>query len=266
LHSLTATDHSPVPILQCFHSLYLSPYLSYSIDDLPIAKWIYELFSLIHPTLKCLVIDIPLRSLYPEDDHLSVRPILRDAFLRLVNLEEFTSARDELYLSSRIVKRRSKPEVDVWTNWPYLQRLALYNVDVDYGFAKTIKNLQHLNTLVLTRADGIQYNPIRQMFLKDDEHQNLRIIDCNKVGFEEMVVDDGDTYEDSDGNDIPVPDCKHFKGSVKLERISLRSHDSHTVEENSHVNIDIVQRMVRDAAIEGSLWSGEGDWVYDPQC
>jgi hypothetical protein len=261
LRSLINANQSPVPILQYINSLFLSPHeYNQTIDDLPVAKWIYELFSIIHPTLKRLVIDIPLRSLYPEDDHLSVRPILRAAFLRLVNIEEFASVRDELYLRSVVDDWEAALEEIVWAQYPQLRRLALYNPNVDDLFAEAAKSLQHLDTVVLTRADGVRYNPVRQMFLKDDETQYLRILDVNKEGFSEMLIDDGDTYMDDHGNIQLVPDIKHFKGTVKLERILIRGL------EHNHVHIAAIQRTVRNAAIKGSLWKGEGDWTWVPDC
>jgi hypothetical protein len=261
LRSLAEANASTVPILPYISSLFISPHeYNNTIDDLPVAKWIYELFSIIYPTLKRLVIDMPLRSLYPEDDHLSVRPILRAAFLRLVNVEEFASARDELYLRSSVDDWEAAREETVWAQWPRLQKLALYNPDVDDLFADNAKSLQHLDTLVLTRADGVKYNPIRQMFLKDDECQHLRILDVNKEGFSDMVIDDGDTYTDDNGITQPVPDVKHFKGTVELERVLVRGP------EQEYVHITAVQKTVRDAAIEGLLWLGEGGWTWNPDC
>lgn len=87
-------EDSSVPVLHCIKNMYLSPFpkklahtdilhlmhLVESIDDLPITKWIYELFCLVSPYLKRLVIDIPLRPVHPEDELLFIRPLLYNAF------------------------------------------------------------------------------------------------------------------------------------------------------------------------------------------
>lgn len=77
----------PGSSLRPISSLYLSPF-GQTIDNQPTAIWIRELFCLVHPTLRRLVIDMPLLSLYPADDHLSVRKTLREAFSLLTALEE----------------------------------------------------------------------------------------------------------------------------------------------------------------------------------
>jgi len=58
------------------HSLYLSPYPTWSINDVVICNEVHQLLSILAPSLKRLVLDIPFRSLYPEDDQDHVRPIV----------------------------------------------------------------------------------------------------------------------------------------------------------------------------------------------
>ena len=137
------------PELRNATAISLSPFGD-TIDDQPICCWVRELFSYTCTTLRRLVIDIPLRSLYPEDDHLAVRPILREAFERLENIEEFVSTRDELYLE--ITDSGRHPAV--WRSWKKLKRLALYNVDLTFWFWQDVAHLPALETLVLSRSDG----------------------------------------------------------------------------------------------------------------
>ncbi|KAF3042124.1 hypothetical protein E8E12_005218 [Didymella heteroderae] len=137
------------PELRDATALCLSPF-RYTIDDLPLCSWVRELFNYTCGTLRRLVIDIPLRSLYPEDDHLAVRRVLRDGFERLENLEEFVSTRDELYLE--VTEDGRHPAV--WRCWRKLKRLALYNVDLTFFFFRDLACLSHLETLVLSRSDG----------------------------------------------------------------------------------------------------------------
>jgi hypothetical protein len=88
--------------------------------------------------------------LYPEDDHLAVRRILREGFQRLENLEEFVSTRDELYLDVTDGVRLPP----VWREWKRLKRLALYNVDLTFYFWQAIARLPALETMILSRSDG----------------------------------------------------------------------------------------------------------------
>lgn len=145
-------------------SLYLAPFGN-SLDNLPTAIWIRELFCLIHPTLERLVIDIPLRSLYPADDHLNVRKTLREAFCLLTNLEEFVSVRDELFLDLLEPEWRTEREMAVWRLWPRLKRLALYNVAADETFWASVGEMHDLETVVLTRADDLESVCIKTHYL-----------------------------------------------------------------------------------------------------
>ncbi|KAJ4343933.1 hypothetical protein N0V95_006535 [Ascochyta clinopodiicola] len=137
------------PELRNATALFLSPFQE-TIDDLPLCSWVRELFNYTCGTLRKLVIDIPLRSLYPEDDHLAVRRVLREGFERLENLEEFVSTRDELYLE--VTDGVHYPAV--WRSWRKLKRLALYNVDMTFYFWQDIARLPAIETLVLARSDG----------------------------------------------------------------------------------------------------------------
>lgn len=167
----TSTLTAPVSLslppgiaLRPITSLYLAPFGN-TIDNQPTAIWIRELFCLIHPTLKRLVIDIPLRSLYPADDHLNVRKTLREAFSLLTSLEEFVSVRDELFLDLLEPEWRTEREMAVWRLWPRLKRLALYNVAADETFWAGVREMHDLETVVLTRADDLEGVCIKTHYL-----------------------------------------------------------------------------------------------------
>lgn len=135
--------------------LYISPFPDDSIDKPQIVKQVHNLFLDVSLRLRRLVIDMPLRSLYPEDDHSQVRPTLRAAFASLTALEEFCSVRDELFCAT--IEERTEPVV--WASWPQLKRLALYNADVTSSFFLAgIRGCRALTHLVLTRADGLDEN------------------------------------------------------------------------------------------------------------
>lgn len=89
--------------------LYIYPFLDDSIDEPLIVQKVNSLILAVSSSLKRLVIDMPLRSLYPQDDYNRVRPVLRAAFASLEIIDEFCSVRDELFLDT--VKQTNEPEV-----------------------------------------------------------------------------------------------------------------------------------------------------------
>ncbi|KLJ10213.1 hypothetical protein EMPG_14384 [Blastomyces silverae] len=134
--------------------LFLAPFPEQNLDCPSIVQNVSLLLSDVSGTLTRLVINLPLRSLYPEEDKNLVRPVLRDAFSRLTALEEFCSMQDELYLDTR--PERPGPQPEVWQAWPRLRCLALYNACLDSTkFVAGIKCCSNLTHLVLTRPDGI---------------------------------------------------------------------------------------------------------------
>jgi hypothetical protein len=123
------------------------------INDLPVATAVHDIFIAVAPTLQRLIINIPLRSLYPENDEFGVKTILRRGFKSLVNLEEFVSIKDELFVTTD--PHRDIPEDDVWaTCWPKIRRLYLYNPMIDEIFWDNVKRCPQLSRIMLGRPDG----------------------------------------------------------------------------------------------------------------
>jgi hypothetical protein len=178
-------------LLPYITSLYLRPFASYTtIEDLSIATAVRSLLSILSPHLRRVLIDMPLRSYYPEDDTLGIRPILRSAFADLLALEEFCSVRDELYLDTLAAPSE---ESLVWSLWPKLRTLALYNVDVSsLRFWKGLRQLENIETVVLTRSDGLEEVDIkrewRKQFDKVTEARSLNIVLVNVEADHGMLV------------------------------------------------------------------------------
>ena len=141
-------------------SLYLAPFLNDTINDLPTAQAVHHLLSLLAPTLRRLVIDIPVRSLDPEGDTLGIRRVLKKAFTRLTSLELFCSVRYQMfldYLEDNIGSFKGFEKANVWPLWPQLRTLALYNCDLSSErLWLGLSMAERLETLVLTRADGVR--------------------------------------------------------------------------------------------------------------
>ncbi|KAL4867379.1 hypothetical protein BDV12DRAFT_186779 [Aspergillus spectabilis] len=132
--------------------LFLSPFPVYNLNIPATVEHVNDLSTIICNSLTRLIIDMPLRHLYPEDDDGNIRPMLRKAFSRMTKLVEFCSVRDELYLSTV----ESKQEPAIWSFWPNLQRLALYNVAIESSqFIEGLSQCLNLTHLVLVRPDGL---------------------------------------------------------------------------------------------------------------
>ncbi|KPM41237.1 hypothetical protein AK830_g5306 [Neonectria ditissima] len=169
-----------------------SSWPSSALDNLPVALLVKKILIALAPFLRTLIIDMPLRSLYPEQDHQGVRKILRQGFEALVNLEEFVSVQDELYLATQEGLQPEEPEV--WaTCWPKLRRLAIYNPDLDpqLGVWTNMAKTPDLEVAIFTRADpgnDLSHIDLKQEWLdavaNNPRHQpprrlELAFVDCS---------------------------------------------------------------------------------------
>jgi len=231
----------PRPDLRTVTALFLAPF-SDTIDNLPTATWTRELFGFTCKTLKRLIIDIPLRSCYPEDDHLGVRAVLREGFSRLENLEEFVSVRDELYL-----RIRDGSEPAFWTQWKRLKRLAVYNPAVDSRFWHDVAKMPKLETVALTRADRLRETNIKKEYFKQCQ-RSIKVllldVDETQIRFTKMLRGGWDSVDPDKKMtiatySIPIP----FEGDCPVETC---------------------QDYVRIGAETGTLWDWEGEVIQHP--
>lgn len=180
----TETKHR---LLQQLSSLYLAPFTENTIHDPTTVSRISRLLTFLSPVLRRLVIDMPLRGYTDELEVALVasRKTLRGAFELLTQLEVFCSVRDELYLSSidrnvpdwRDLEIR---EADVFTFWPKLRTLALYNVDILFeprlmapgSFWREVVDLRDLENLILTRCDGLDEIRFEDMWKECERNKN----------------------------------------------------------------------------------------------
>lgn len=158
-----STSNCPIPLAR-IDRLYISPFSGRTIRERKVVEQITELFTLLAPSLKRLIVDMPLRSHYPQEDVTEkLRPILRRGFERLVNLEEFSSVRDELFLAYRdpAFEHVADPEDDyeLWKNdimfekWTKLRYLSLYNREIGRDFRDALWRMPMLEKVVLSRPD-----------------------------------------------------------------------------------------------------------------
>jgi hypothetical protein len=229
------------PDLRSVTALFLAPFGD-TIDNLPTATWIRELFGFTCLTLKRLIINIPLRTCYPEEDHLGVRTVLREGFSMLENLEEFVSVRDELFLQIRDGR-----EPAFWTRWKRLKRLAVYNPDADIRFWQDVAKMPELETVVLTRADSIRETNIKKTYFALCQRPIkvlLFNVDECQVRFTKMLRGSWDTVD------------PERKMTIATYTIPLLFEDDCPVE--------TCQDYVRTGAETGMLWQWEGDVIQHP--
>lgn len=251
------------PALRPITSMYLAPFGG-SLDDQPTAVWVRELLCLVRPSLARLIVDMPLRSLYPADDHLDVRKTLRAAFCALAGLEELVCVRDELYLDVqepgwRVGRER---EVAAWTFWPRLKRLALYNVDADLGFWRGVRGARQLEQVVLTRADGLVNYCLKSAFL----------------GVGGPVAGEGAVQVANGQGEPPRPlkvilvnvsnsHPEHLVGQWRWDKVdpgnlvTVMTYDVPTSFYGDECHISLCQEWVKAAAVRGDLWEWEGTLV-----
>lgn len=232
------------------------------LNDMPTALALRDILLTAVPSLRSLVINIPLRSLYPEDDHHFVRPIIRQGFEGLTNLEEFCSIQDELYLD---VFHGQDP---VWADyWPKLRRLQLYNpmIDADSGIWTHMARLPSLETVVFVRADpgDLDMLNLKEMWLdavnaevsrpngvQTARSKNITIIMVNVPPSQPDYAHFKENWRalDPDGNarvllkDVPVP--KKYRKSKREWKWSLDP-------------IVTTQDCVLGWAADGVLWDDE---------
>jgi hypothetical protein len=227
-----------VGLRQHIESLYLAPFRD-TIDDLPTAIWIRELLCIVRGTLRRLVIDIPLRSVSPREDHLSVRPILRKSLEQLTQVEECVSIQDELYLDLHD-SAEGVDEPPIWQSWLRLRKLGLYNVHSVQQFWHDIATMSNLDVLVLTQADSLDgLNFKAEYFSRTSRRLNVFLANAS---FEQPELSHRQHWASSD---------KDEKMSVTLYDIPL----SYYGDENT---ADACRNWVKDEAIRGAMWDWHG--------
>lgn len=181
LQSLKGQDNGD--LLAHATSLYIRPFPVWdTIAEIDVANDIQSVLQILAPRLRRLLVDIPFRSVYPEDDPtmIQVQTVLRTTFQELPALEEFSSIRDEVYLQT---EPGVAMESYIWSGWNQLKTLILYNVDVSLPkFWEGLHRLQNLETVVLTRADGLGEVEMKQEWKKqfgDGEERPLNMVLVN---------------------------------------------------------------------------------------
>ncbi|KAH0286405.1 hypothetical protein M436DRAFT_76750 [Aureobasidium namibiae CBS 147.97] len=253
---LTASLANPrLPVLlSSIQNLYLAPFPGRMIRDRKIINQITELFTLLGPSLKRLIINMPLRSHYPfEDVTEKLRPILRQGFEQLVHLEEFCSVRDELYLAywdpdySHIIPDLEDYDFEsihytindyMFERWPKLRLLALYNGLYGRDLKNALGRMPRLEQIVLSRPDfdeSFVHGAWSSFARWHKDRFRFTLIestdDASDVGLQKLTL--GDQPPENQ------PDVWKYKAFVEEDKDPISS----------------VQKWSMQRMLDGSLWS-----------
>lgn len=219
------------------------------LDDLGTAMAVHDIFKALGPSLRRLVVDIPLRTLWPENDRKHIKKVLWRGFESLVHLEEFTSVRDELFLYAAYQRSWS------FAAWPDLRRLSLYNLDLSFdtisgGFLVDIfseegpKGIQHL---VCPRPDGLEegVDELREMY-----HSNAKRTVSGTLVL--THVDSEELHPESMLENKSLKNLIFVQKRVPTPPVSDYSGDP---DDGGPSPCDIVQHWTLKHALQGTLWS-----------
>ncbi|KAG9257893.1 uncharacterized protein F5Z01DRAFT_670554 [Emericellopsis atlantica] len=224
-------------------SLYLAPFET-TLDDQPTAIWVRELFHEVSQTLRRLVVHMPFRSLDLPDDHLNVRPILREGFEQLVHLEEFVCLGEYPALST------TKASTDVWRLWPELKRLVLFEVPIDnHWLWWNVATLSRLEHVVLAKPTHLSGTNIK------DEYFHKLPPDCPELKRQIRIVLYGVAYE------IPTEtvDTARWNEIDPEERMTVERYEVPMPFYGDETPNELVTGWIRRGALDGTLWKSKGE-------
>lgn len=177
-----------VPVLEHINSLYLF-YDEGEVRNLSVALLLLDLFALVAPHLRRLVIDLPLYELYlgidtstsfPKQQLREVRSITRSALLKLTAIETVCSTRNEVWAPVDI---KTEHDPYIFASWPKLKTVVLNDPDISRtAFWEVMGPLKHLETVVLTGCRGLDVVALSAEWRKacGDEKRPLDIVLVNE--------------------------------------------------------------------------------------
>ncbi|PWY86073.1 MFS general substrate transporter [Aspergillus heteromorphus CBS 117.55] len=240
-----------------------------------VAKQIDQLSFYLCRRLTRLVIDLPLRFYHPQLDD-KVRSTLREAFLRLTQLEEFCSATDDLCLDTKRLPlvwevpsaqlEEDDYEPAVWSLWPRLRRLALCEVDVTsmqfLGGLRRCSNLTHLVLVAPSNLDratrsgwqGPGFLPSLERLLVVDSADEFEMVGGKdnlgwETGFVQQLFQCHQSRQQADQGD-PSKDEKDMSFESLVTKIAF------PVPAHRKGDDDIIcHGWLLDASIDGTIWN-----------
>jgi len=234
--------------------LFLKPFTSNTINERSVVDDIYTLFHIVGPVLRKVVVDIPFRSYYPDEDRdTQIRPVMRDGFERLHNVEEFISVNDELYLDTLVGVREDL----VWTHWSKLRYLALYNLEIslsDRASPKALVELPELEIVILARPDWDR-DGIQELYRNVRKPTHIAFL--NTPFEHNMDFDEENTPDPATRSLTPTRETVELKGTscqmLHFHKIDVDPGDPST-STFAHNPKEKCQRFLRERGLDRSLW------------
>ncbi|KAL7927521.1 hypothetical protein ACQKWADRAFT_277016 [Trichoderma austrokoningii] len=231
----------PVLSLRHISELYIAPFRD-TLDDLPTAQWVRELFCEVSRTLRRLVVQMPFASLDPRKDHLSVRRTLREGFEKLDKLEEFACLAEYPMLSS------SNLQTNVWRLWPELKRMVLFGAPVDSSWLWCdIAKLPKLEHLVLARPIHLDAVNIKDEYFHKFQADDRRPRGNIKIVLMDLAYELGTVNTDKWREIDPEENMTVEAFEVPL---SFYADDS---------PLEVVSQWAKRSALDGSIWKLDGE-------
>ncbi|KAM6519198.1 hypothetical protein FALCPG4_012845 [Fusarium falciforme] len=238
------------------------------LNDLETARTTHGILATLAPILKTLIIDMPLRSLHPPADEKGIRRILRRGFEALVNLEEFVSVHDDLFLDATL---DPEMEENVWsTCWPKLRRLCLFGQEVDEKLWATMAHHRHLETVVLSGPTPHYYQvpgwDIKGLWFenlpgKRRYPRKLSLVLVNCIGKEADLRRFAASWKKLD------PKNRLNIRNFTLQAPLVKAYDG-AIETWPLLAADLCQYWITEKALDGGLWDvvrkKHEAWLRDP--
>ncbi|KAF4336525.1 hypothetical protein FBEOM_9606 [Fusarium beomiforme] len=228
------------------------------MQDLQTIHILKDVLLTLAPVLKTLIVDMPLTTLNPFKHIRFVKP-LRQAFEALVNIEELISVKDELYISTEASLSPSQPEV--WSLWPKLRRLCLYNVLVDEHLWRNMASCPQLETALFIRQD-----PNEEDLSKDDikgAWAGAWATANSQATSDGELVYQGPEITIAFGNWPPglpdfshmLPDWQKIDPCNKINVLNVATHAKNDRRARERGPIASCQDWMRDKALGDTLWT-----------
>ncbi|KAL9565822.1 hypothetical protein ACKAV7_010004 [Fusarium commune] len=220
------------------------------MQDLRTIHILKDVLITLAPVLKTIIVDMPLRDLDPTENNDILEP-LRQGFEALVNVEELTSVKDELYVDTD----GSILQPHVFTKWPKLRRLCLYNVMVEEQFFEYMAACPQLEAAVLVRpdlADDVKGDWARAWAKTNprDTRNDGLVYEGPKIA---IAFCDWPPYLYDFNGMIPL--WKEIDPDNKITVSTVATHKRYDRKARRRGPIASCQDWIRDHALLGTIWS-----------
>ncbi|ENH70446.1 hypothetical protein FOC1_g10012374 [Fusarium oxysporum f. sp. cubense race 1] len=227
----------------------------YPMQDLRTIYILEDVLITLAPVLKTLIVDMPLRDIDPWEDVIILKS-LRQGFEALVNVEELISVKDELYLGESAIG-----QYQVFTKWPKLRRLCLYNVMMEEQLWKDMASCPQLESAVFIRPDpsddDLSNDDIKGEWARAWATANPR--DTKRDG----LVYEGPKMAIAFCNWPPylpdfnsmIPHWQEVDPDNKISVLNVATHARYDRKARKRGPIASCQDWVRDHSLLGTIWS-----------